>query len=154
LVNIKEFLDGLKLNYRESSTHFQVDCPLCTDSRKRLGISKTLSEDKGKDYAWSCFNCSSKGLSIANLKKAIDKLKGLNRKEFVEYKNEKAVSIKQDLADKCHELIKKNKSAVEYLINERKLTKEAIKHFKLGFRKNFKNDAKSRRCHTCDNGGC
>jgi replicative DNA helicase len=140
LVNIKDFLEGLKLNYRETSTHFQVDCPLCTDSRKRLGISKTLIEDKGKDYAWSCFNCSSKGLSLANFKKAIEKLKGLNRKEFVEYKSDKSVSIKQDLADKCHDLIKKNKTAVEYLINERRITKEAIKHFKLGYRTKFRSD--------------
>lgn len=138
---VEKFLKENDLSFRETDTHYQVDCPLCTDTRKRLGIFKKQSKLDNEDHHWHCFNCDHSGKSLKTLLKAMFKLKKLGRKEFVEYKDEEKVTVNQTLGEACHEILKKpdKKDAVRYIIEERGLTKEAIKYFKLGFRSKFKN---------------
>ena len=142
LKDILEFLDENKFSYKDvhsDDTHVQVDCPLCGDSRKRLGILIKPKTKGGIDHPFRCFNCNSRGLSLTTLKKAINSLKDLNRKRFVEYKNGQVSTIKQGLAEKMHEIIlKEDKTfARDYLLNERKISEEVVNHFKLGFRSKF-----------------
>lgn len=88
----------------------------------------------------SVHNCGAKGKKLSTLRKAMGDLKSLKRKTFVEFHNEEKSSIPQGLAEKCHELIfKEDKEfALKYLMEERGLSEETIKHFKIGFRSKFK----------------
>jgi hypothetical protein len=49
-------IDGNKNKPRITDTHYQVNCPLCGDTRQRLGIR---IEEVNKSHSWHCFNCSS-----------------------------------------------------------------------------------------------
>jgi len=127
---IAELLKELKLESHDTESHFQVDCPLCTDTRKRLGILKTTGQ-------WHCFNCNSKGTSVNTLRNAVKKLKNLGRNAVVEYKDEEKVSINQKLGPALMGALSKNDEAKDYLFG-RGITKECIEHFKLGARSKFK----------------
>jgi replicative DNA helicase len=130
----EEFLNlikDLKLQYREDDKEIYIDCPLCTDTKKRLGLSKA-------NGYWNCFNCNQKGKTAQGLKKAISKLASLGRSQFVEYKDdEPAKELKKGLGEALFQKLKESNEAKKYLIEDRKLTKECIKHFKLGCREKF-----------------
>ena len=133
------FLDEQKIPYLplgDEDKDIQADCPLCTDSRKRLGIRIKATK---LGNSWHCFNCSSKGKSLNTLKKAMAKLKKLNRSSFVEYKSAQTTKpFPKELSDKMHEALFKVDKAIKYLTEKRGLTEDCIKHFKLGFRTKFK----------------
>lgn len=139
-INVEQFLNENSLHFRKTDTHYQLSCPLCTDDRDRLGIKIEPSESKNEDHFWSCFNCSSSGKKLSTLAKAMGVLKKLNRKEFVEYKDDEKVKLDQDLGTKSEAEIRENKDTLKYLIAERKLTKACIKYFRLGHRSYFEDD--------------
>lgn len=134
---IEKFLKDIGLRFRKNERDYQLNCPLCGDNKYRLGIKIEKVEEKNKDHQWNCFRCNQKGSSLRSLKYAIDKLNGLERKEFIEFKDNEKVKIKPDFHIEFHKKLGKTRKAAEYLINERKLTKECIVHFKLGFRDEF-----------------
>lgn len=140
MTEAEKFLKENDLHFRATETHYQLNCPLCTDSRERLGVRIEVSEEKEEDHYWSCFNCSSSGKKIRTLAKAMGVLKKLNRKEFVEYKDDDKVKIDQELGKRTENAIRENRDTLRYLINERKLTKACIKHFRLGHRSDFEDD--------------
>jgi replicative DNA helicase len=137
MTEAEKFLNENNLHFRKTDTHYQINCPLCTDSRERLGIKIELSEDKKEDHYWGCYNCSSSGKKISTLAKAMGVLRKLNRKEFVEYKDDEKVKLDQDLGKKAEEALRENRDTIKYLIQERKLSKACIKHFRLGHRSDF-----------------
>jgi replicative DNA helicase len=139
---IIKFLDEHKLSYKpvnDSDNNIQVNCPLCTDTRKRLGISIT----KKNENPWKCFNCQARGRSLNTLKNAMGVLKSLDRKSFVENKSKNTYAeININEVNKMHELLLEE-SKIEYLkyvTEERGISVEAVKHFKLGFRSKFTNE--------------
>jgi replicative DNA helicase len=140
MTEAEKFLKENDLHFRATDTHLQLNCPLCTDSRERLGIKIEVSESKEEDHFWACFNCNSGGKKIRTLAKAMGVLKKLNRKEFVEYKDEDKVKIDQDLGNRTEAAIRENRGTLKYLIEERKLSKACIKHFRLGHRSDFEDD--------------
>ena len=132
---IKKFLEDKKLKFRETETHFQLDCFLCTDTRDRLGIDK-------ESHAWHCFNCHSKGSKLSTLTYAHNKKNTFKTKDKIEStQREKKCTIKKNIHVRMYKRIFKTKEngVAKYLINKRGLSKEAIKHFKLGVRSIFKN---------------
>jgi KaiC/GvpD/RAD55 family RecA-like ATPase/5S rRNA maturation endonuclease (ribonuclease M5) len=143
---IKTFLDKGNYNFKLVGDNYQISCPLCTDSRFRLGIHK----ESGR---WSCFNCRSGSNSdnpeynMKNLAKAITKHTGsggLNfaKKSVSERKAEKRISIKKDIGDVCAKRLwkggKRANKALKYLRDERGYSDETIKHFNIGIKRKFK----------------
>ena len=129
---IVEYIKSLKLEYREKSKEVQADCPLCSDVRGRLGINKTTGQ-------WHCFNCHSKGSKLDTLKKAVKKVKdsGIEITSAKKLEESEEVTINPKLGSALYEALRKNRTAVEYLVKERGLTTECVKHFKLGCRSKF-----------------
>jgi len=127
-----KLVQDLKFAFRESEKEVYIDCPFCSDTRKRLGINK-------ESKAWNCFNCSSRGKSLSTFRKALGKLKKLGRDKIVEFKDTSSVQIKQKLGPALTETIKKetNKFVIDYLVEDRGLSEECIDHFKLGARRKF-----------------
>ena len=127
-----KLVKDLKFAFRESEKEVYIDCPFCSDTRKRMGINK-------ESKSWNCFNCSSRGKSLSTFRKALGKLKKLGRDKIVEFKDTSSVQIKQKLGPALVETIKKetNKFVIDYLIDDRRLSSECIEHFKLGARKKF-----------------
>jgi len=125
---IKSILEQKKLEYKETEKHFQVSCPLCTDTRFRLGISR-----KGP---WRCMNCNQRGKQLSTLIFALDHI---DKKEIKKKEAPKAVKINQQIHVKTHEAIKKrdNKEIVKYVTDERKLSLETLNYFQLGYRSKF-----------------
>ena len=133
--NIKEFLDSNKLIYKESDTHYQVNCFICNENRFRLGINK----ESGK---WHCFNCSSRGTKANSLQYAINNKANIKTNQHIEKdEQEEKCTIKPDFHLQFHENLKDTKKyqSLKYLIKERSLSKECIKFFQLGARSTFLN---------------
>lgn len=131
---VKKFIKENKLTARETEDHFQLDCFLCTDTKERLGIHIATG-------AWKCFNCQSCGKKINSLEYAFKHKGKFKTKDQIEKtEKEEKCTIKPDLHKKFHKDIYKTKStnAAKYLVKERGITKDAIKHFELGTRSLFK----------------
>jgi replicative DNA helicase len=139
LQDIIDFLTSNNIRFKpvnEGDTHVQANCPLCTDTRQRMGILIEPSTLNSDDHKYKCFNCSSKGLSLNSLKKAYSKL-GNNVIDVNKHSKITKVDIPQTLADKCHELLFTKQEALDYLLKERRISEEAVKYFKLGYRSKF-----------------
>lgn len=135
---INEFLKLKKLDYRENDTHIQLDCFICSDTRTRLGIEK----ETGK---WNCFHCSSRGKKLSSLIYAFEHKGNIRSKDTIEKtEREQKCKIKPNLHIKYHKQIFKNKSnnIDKYLREERGISREAMKYFKLGHRSLFINSEK------------
>lgn len=134
---IRKFLKENKVTLdRESSTHFQMNCFLCTDTKGRLGIEKS----SGK---WGCFNCASNGKKFSTFQYAYKHKDNVIAKTDIEPdEREKKCTIKSDLHVKMHKRIFKTKKfkSAKYLIKQRGFSQETIKHFKLGARRRFKSE--------------
>lgn len=133
--DIKKFFKDNNLEPRENETHYQLDCFLCSDSRQRLGIEKATSK-------WKCFNCLSCGTKLSTLEYAFKNKGKIKTKEDLEESSQpKKCKLKPDMHLKFYKNVFKTKKfkSAKYLIKERKISQEAIKHFKLGARKQFKN---------------
>jgi hypothetical protein len=127
-----KLVTGLKFAFRESEKEVYIDCPFCSDTRKRMGINKASN-------SWNCFNCSSRGKSLATFRKALGKLKKLGRDKIVEFKDTSTVQIKQKLGPALTASLNKesNQFVKDYLTDERGLSVECLSHFKLGARSKF-----------------
>jgi KaiC/GvpD/RAD55 family RecA-like ATPase len=137
-IKIKEYLAEKGMDFRESEDHFQLDCFLCTDTRKRLGIHKKTGQ-------WHCFNCESKGSKLSTFQYAFEKKGKFKTKDDIKKtEQEQKCRIKPNFHLKFHKAIAKTKEndALRYLIKERGLTKDAVLHFKLGSRTEFINKDK------------
>jgi twinkle protein len=134
----KEILGYLKekdIKFRETETHAQMDCFLCSDTRERLGLDL-------ESGAFHCFNCNSSGKKFTSFKYAFEKKgKFKTKDEIKETQQEKKSTIKEQFHIPFHKALFKTKinKAAKYLLKERGLNQEAIKHFKLGSRTTFKN---------------
>ena len=141
-----EFLEENKIPFLKPSSdtvNLQADCPLCTDTKKRLGIKiRPKLEGEKVQGEWKCFNCSARGKTLNTLKRAVNKNKSNKKPVFFDVGKKKSAIKKQNplLADKCHEILfeEKNKQHLEYILKERNLSLETIKHFKIGLRSKFK----------------
>lgn len=124
-VSIKAYLESLGMSVIEVGNNWNVDCPFCTDSRKRCGFHKETGQ-------FHCFNCETKG----SFKKFQAKVKDIRQLdvEFEKLPNEKKeIQIDQGLAAKYQERLSlKNRGSLKYLLEERGFKKETIDHFQLG----------------------
>ena len=131
---IEEYLKEKGISYRPSEDHYQMDCFLCSDTRKRLGINK----ESGK---WHCFNCDSKGGKLSTFKYAFEKKGKFKTKDEIktEKTERKKAKFKPNFHIQFYKRIFKTKinKAARYLIKERGINQEAIKYFKLGSRTHF-----------------
>jgi len=137
--DIKKFLSSKKLKYRETDDHIQLDCFICTDTKGRLGIHRTSG-------AWHCFNCEACGKKLSSLEYAYNnKSKIVSKDRIVKTEKEQSCKIKPKFHIRFFKSILKTRenSVAKYLINERKLTKESIKYFKLGHRSEFRSDGQN-----------
>ncbi|NRA76914.1 MAG: AAA family ATPase [Pseudoalteromonas sp.] len=125
---------GEKIHGSDESKEYNIDCFLCTDKRHRLGINKTTEK-------WHCFNCHSGGNTLKNLEWAFKNRKKVKNNDTIK-KTEQEIkcTIPQDFHKKYFKEIfnTKENDCAKYLINERGFSQEAIKHFELGFRWEFK----------------
>lgn len=136
--NILEFMKEHDIKFTKTDTHYQMNCFLCTDQRERLGI--VIEPDEKGEQPWRCFNCGTSGKKAQNLSWAWtnkDKVKTVESAE--KDKREDKCTIKHDLHLKFHKQLRNTKktTAYKYLKNERKITKEAVEHFKLGSKSIF-----------------
>lgn len=133
VINIADFLENNDLKFRETDTHYQLNCFLCSDQRERLGIDK-------ESGAWRCWNCNSCGKKVGSLTYAFGHKEKIKTVESAEKdKREDKCTIKHDLHKKYHNNLKKTKlfDSFRYLKEERKITKEAAVYFQLGARGEF-----------------
>lgn len=150
--SIREWLKNNKLKFNETDNDFILNCPLCTDTRNRFGIKKKANPKKKLEIgAWNCFNCNSNSKKFFTLGIALSqklgkkfKTKDVIKKEDIDGDEEKASTLAKNFHEKYHKLaLHKNEEGkhsygvFDYLINERKLTEEAINHFQLGARRSF-----------------
>lgn len=135
---ILAFLESREYGFKETDGHYQLNCPICNETRSRLGIVKDGLEGAGK---WHCFNCSSKGSKIRTLIYAIDNKGKVNQKEIKSKVKAKRSNLAAEMHLKMHQLAVAKKNSLltwKYLTRERKISPEAILHFKLGSRSEFK----------------
>lgn len=130
---IRKFLDTKKLTYREDSNDFQLDCFMCSDKKQRLGISY-------KTGSWQCMKgtCGKSGKKLKSLSYAWNHKSDIKSEKDNE--EEKKATIKKDLHRTHHKRIFKTKTydSARYVIEHRGLSKEVIRHFKLGCKSKFK----------------
>lgn len=144
-VSIKDFLVDNDFKHRDTETHYQVNCPLCSDTRERLGIVRDdLPEDhelKKSAGTWHCFNCSLSGKSLKTLTYALENRGLVNQKQIREnHGKKKKSSISADFHKKMHEMAWKKKNSLlswKYATKERHISPEAFMHFQLGSRSEF-----------------
>jgi archaellum biogenesis ATPase FlaH len=135
LQDVKKFIEGTGLKYRETDTHFQLNCFLCNDNRERLGVSKETG-------AWNCFHCDSNGTKLSTFKYAYEHRGNITTKDNIEKdEQEEKCKIKPDFHKPFMKRIRNTKKfqSAKYLIKERGLSKETLRHFQLGARRTFKN---------------
>ena len=133
-VKIRAFLEAKNLKFRETESHYQLNCFLCTDTQERLGISKETGQ-------WGCLkgSCGCHGGKLSTLKYAFDNKGDIKRKHEDNPDKEKKCTIKPNMH---RHFIKElandeDKTVLKYLCNERKFSIDAIKHFQLGHRWEF-----------------
>lgn len=132
-IDIKSFLKENEISFRETDTHYQVNCFICGEDRERLGIDIETG-------AWKCFNCNSGAKKTSSLIYAYKNKSKIKTKEnSAKDEREEKCTIKHNLHLKFYKLLKKTSKydTFKYLTEERKISKEAIKYFKLGARKTF-----------------
>lgn len=132
---IHSFLLDKDLVFSENDHHYQIDCFLCTDTKKRLGIKKETGQ-------FHCFNCNFRGNSLKTLKYGLEHKDGIKTRDDFEKKHKpEKCKIKDNFHVKWwNEMIKdKKKTVLNYLKEERGFNLETIKHFKFGSREGFKN---------------
>lgn len=124
-MDVKDFLESKGIEVTESGDNYQINCPICGDTRNRLGIHMSTGK-------WRCFNCDEKGQHFRTLQKHLTDEK-LQELEFAAPKNKKKLVLDQGLADKFHKLLfRPGRTANDYLKNERGFSEETIAHFQLG----------------------
>lgn len=136
---IEKFLKEKNIVFRVSDPELQMNCPLCSDTRERMGINYNSG-------FFNCFNCESNGKKFSSFKYAVNNKSKINTKDNIEKtEREEVCKIKPDFHSKFQKMIhKKSESgkhkygAYNYLLKERKLTKECIEHFNFGTRTIFK----------------
>lgn len=145
LQDVKTFLSEKALRFRETDTHFQMNCFLCGDTRERLYVSKEETKSNNKTYeigSWKCFHCDNCGTKLSTFKYAYDHRNTIVTKDKIEKtEQEEKCRIKPTFHLQFHKSIfntKKN-GVAKYCVKERGISKDAIKHFKLGHRAIFLN---------------
>ena len=89
--NTKEFLDNNRLDYKETDSHYQVNCFVCGETRHRLGINK----ESGK---WHCFNCNARANKASALQYALNNKGNIKTNQHIEKdEQEEKCTIKPDL---------------------------------------------------------
>lgn len=131
---VEQALTKLKLKFRLSGNNYQINCPFCSDTKQRLGIHK----DTGK---WKCFNggCNYRGSNIAQFQYGLKKLKKNELQKSQKISTPKKISVTENDVSKFHAKLMKGSKALDYARLSRGFSDKAIKHFKLGVRKKFKN---------------
>lgn len=144
--SLREWLVNNKAVFKETDSHFQVNCFLCTDTRNRLGISKIANTKKKMDVGgWHCFNCNSSGRKLNTLEYAVVQKKGLKfktkeviKKEDPDGDFEKKSKIEPELHKKLKKVLEKEDCDVyRYLTEDRKISPKAIDYFQVGARRVF-----------------
>lgn len=144
--SIRKWLNTQKLSFKEESDHFQLNCPLCTDTRMRLGITKVPNEKRKVEIGgWNCFNCQSNGKKFISFEYAIHqknktkfKTKDTINKEDPDGDNEKKSTLPANFHLKFIKVLDKENCGVrDYLLNERKLSEKCLRYFKIGARRVF-----------------
>lgn len=143
---IKASLENKKFKFRENENDFTLNCPLCTDTKARLGIKKVANLKKKLEIgAWNCFNCNSNGKKFSSFEYAIAqklgvkfKTKDVIKKEDLDGDEEKSSTLAPEFHKKFIKAMSHPKFTVkQYLLEERKLSEECIEHFELGGRTIF-----------------
>ncbi len=118
-----DFLKKAGLEYKEGPNNQCIlkKCPLCLDERWKFYINKETG-------LWDCKICAEFG----NLYQLKAKISGVDKIKSVQSVLSEYKELDPELADKYFEQLKKDKNALDYLINTRKFTKKTIAHFKLG----------------------
>lgn len=123
-VGIKEYLEEKGFDVVTVGDNWNLDCPLCDDTRKRLGFKMSTGQ-------WNCFNCEAKG-SFRRFQKL------MNEERFVDLEvtlpeKKKVAKIDQGLATKYVDKMElDNRQTLSYLMKGRGFSRETIEHFTLG----------------------
>ena len=112
-----------KFDVHESGNNWQIDCPFCGGVQK-LGFKKTTGQ-------FNCFKCDERG-SLKRFQKLVDDKHVVDLKIEDEETKNKPVKIKQTLAAKLHQNLKKKRAVQKYLESERGFKQQTIEHFQLG----------------------
>jgi twinkle protein len=119
-----DFLTTTDWEYKEgpSNQYIVKICPFCFDDRWKFYIRR---DDSG---LFDCKLCQESG----NLYQLKTKMKGVDQIGSTQKMFSEAKELESELADEYFENLKKDKTALTYLIEKRNFKKETIKHFKLG----------------------
>ncbi|OQY06680.1 MAG: hypothetical protein B6I28_06105 [Fusobacteriia bacterium 4572_132] len=141
---IEKYLPNVKVY--KSATTSKMKCPFHVSDKTEDGVEKTPSLLLNEDNSYYCFGCGAYGqiYEILEKKLGISRLNAIkllanemnlklefghnDSKEFINYKKEKEIQ-----KDRYFDNLKKNKKALYYLIKNRKIEKDTIKKFELGF---------------------
>lgn len=135
-MELKEYLDTKGIGSTQVGNNLQMNCPFCDDNRQRCGIN-TNNNHAYFGY-WNCLNggCGVKGRSVKSFQKKLSQLNEedtLDKIEIKKPKQEIECDIDQKKAMKCYNNArKKNRKALDYLMQQRGFSKETIQHFMLG----------------------
>jgi len=127
-VNVLDLLNKFEVKFRETDTHFQMNCFLCSDTSERLGLSK-------ENNHWHCFNCSSGGKKLSSFVFALNNKSTIKTSEKLarDAQEEKCTINPNIHLPFCKNIRRTSKfKTYKYLTQERNITKAAIIHFKLG----------------------
>lgn len=132
---IFKFLEttGEKIHGSDESKEYNINCFLCTDKRHRLGINKETEK-------WHCFNCHSGANTLKGLEWAFKNRKKVKNNDTIKKTTQETkCNIKQNFHIPYYKAMETDdgKACVDYL-HGRGFSDEAIDHFQLGFRWEFK----------------
>lgn len=137
-MELQAWLEQKGIKSKPVGNNLQMHCPLCDDSRQRLGIN--INSNHSNFGFWSCLNggCGAKGRSLSSFQKRISKHFGESREKIdltaSSNGEEFDLDINQKLAIKFYKNAFKNKkrNARKYLKEQRGFKKTTIEHFMLG----------------------
>jgi replicative DNA helicase len=129
-MELRDYLDKLGPHKMSAGQYVVKVCPYCGDNKGHFYIDP-------QKKVFFCHKCNEKGTKYQLMKHTGDlpQGNGTTVQPFNQAAGAKRPVQKppQDLADKLHEALLKNESALAYLREERGFTDETIKAFRLGY---------------------
>lgn len=128
---------------KKSGTNHAFHCPFCNHRKKKLEVE--LTTNQAGENQWHCWTCDTKGKTLTSLfrqlkvgQKRFEKLNELLGTSYLRVDKKDTKHVYKNLPDEYQPLWIPNKhpeylNALRYLIQDRKLTREDILKYRIGY---------------------
>ena len=125
MINPKEYISQKQWQHKKNGKEFIIqECPICHDKKYHMYINAVTG-------LWTCHKCGESG-NLFQLRKRLGDIQPITYIHTTQKKTPKPLD--KDI-DTPHAALLEHAEMIQWLKNERGLSEDTIKHFKLQFRK-------------------